>query len=419
MTDTSVATVPFAGAAPAKAFAALPAESLAEGIGSSYAIIGYKGKVWSLRYRGEKHTFVRDDDGSPMSYIDVIILRSPAVKSKSYYSREDGFDPNSNDGKRPLCASLDGVTPDTDIAVPQSRACATCPRNEWKTDANGKKTRDCADAKRLAVLILPAQTAKLLGSPLLEPTFLRVPPASLNDLAAMGEMMDKQGWPYCSFITRVSFDPEQPHPKMIFRPIQQLTDAEAPVVLGMRDDPMALRITGEDVIGRRPLSIAPPGPPAPVAPPAPPVGPVVPPVAPPAPVPAPVAAPAPVVPLATGLGGLSPTPPPPAAPVVPAATVAPVAAVVPPAIQAAPAPAPAPVSPSSPAVGAVVDTGFGLSPGAVTATVTPLAAPPSGPLLNLTAAPPGPAEQTADDVGAASESDLDLDARVAKLLEVA
>src|SRR5882672_10877256 len=100
MTESTAITIPFAGATPAKAFAALPAESLAEGIGSSYGIIGYKGKVWSLRYRGEKHTFVRADDGSPMSYIDVIILRSPSVKSKSYYPREEGYDPNSSDGKR-------------------------------------------------------------------------------------------------------------------------------------------------------------------------------------------------------------------------------------------------------------------------------------------------------------------------------
>lgn len=400
MTDTAM-TVPFAGATPAKAFAAMPAESLAEGIGSSYGIIGYKGKVWSLRYRGEKHVFVRADDGTPSPFIDVIILRSPGVKSKSYYSREDGYDPNSSDGKRPLCSAIDGVTPDADIAVPQAKACAVCPRNEWKTDANGRKSRDCSDAKRLAVLLLPAQTQALLGAPLLEPVFLRVPPASLNDLATMGEQMDKQGWPYFSFITRVSFDPEQPHPKMIFRPIQQLTDAEAPVVLGLRSDPMSERITGEDVIAKgaqRPLvtvqqqvqQVAAPVVPAAIQ----------------APVAAPVAAPAPAAPLDTGLVASPATPPPPAAPAVPVATVAPVAAPVTP----APAPVvPAPVSPSS----IVVDTGFGLSPGAITAAVN------QSPILDLTPNPPATAApQTADDVGAASDSDLDLDARVAKLLEV-
>lgn len=399
MTDTAI-IVPFAGAAPAKEFMAQGADSLAEGIGSSYGIIGYKGKVWSLRYRGEKHVFVRPDDGTPAPSIDVIILRSPSVKSKSYYPREEGFDPNSNDGKRPTCSAIDGVTPDSDITTPQATACAICPRNEWKTDANGRKSRDCSDAKRLAVLLLPAQTQTLLGSPLIEPVFLRVPPASLNDLANMGETMDKQGWPYFSFITRVSFDPEQPHPKMIFRPIQQLTSAEAPVVMGLRGDPMASRITGEDVIGTtRPLAVT-----------RQPVAQVTQQQA-PAVVQAPVAAPAPVVPLATGLVAQPSTPPPSAAPVVTGLTVAPVAAVAPPATAAALAvAAPALVSPSDPAP-ARIETGFGLSPAAVTAAVT------QSPILDLTATPQGPAVQTAEDVGGATDSDVDLDARVAALLQ--
>ena len=86
--------VPFGGTAkPAAAFAAAlnsaDPESLADGIGSSYGIIGYKGKVWSLRYRGEKHTFTRPDDNSPIGHIDVIILRQARVKSKSYYGKYD------------------------------------------------------------------------------------------------------------------------------------------------------------------------------------------------------------------------------------------------------------------------------------------------------------------------------------------
>jgi hypothetical protein len=46
----------FKGLAPAAAFAAAldpHAESLSDGIGSSYGIVGYKGKVWTLRLRGQ------------------------------------------------------------------------------------------------------------------------------------------------------------------------------------------------------------------------------------------------------------------------------------------------------------------------------------------------------------------------------
>jgi hypothetical protein len=247
----------FKGMAPAAAFAALDphSESLADGIGSSYGIIGYKGKVWTLRLRGETYTFTRPDDGSPAAFLDVIVLRQLPNKSKSYYP--PGTYSDGAIGTRPVCAALDGVTPDADIATPQSTACAICPKNVFKVNPDGRKTRDCSDYKRLAVLVLPSLTARLLGAPLMEPVFLRVPAASLNDLALLGEGMAAQGFHFASFITRIGFNPEKPHPQMTFRALQALTDKEAPLVLPMRDDPLSLRITGETEIGaHRPAAAA-------------------------------------------------------------------------------------------------------------------------------------------------------------------
>jgi len=240
----------FKGVAPAAAFKVLDpqSESLADGIGSSYGIIGYKGKVWSLRLRGDTFNFVRPDDGSPAAWLDVIILRQLPNKSKSYYlenSYQDG-----QIGTRPLCASLDGVVPDADITTPQASACAICPRNVFKIRPDGKKTRECSDFKRLAVLILPSLTKALLGAPLMEPVFLRVPAASLNDLALLGEGMTAQGFHFSSYVTRIGFNPDKPHPQMTFRALQALTDKEAPVVLPLREDPIAMRITGEGEIGK-------------------------------------------------------------------------------------------------------------------------------------------------------------------------
>jgi len=240
----------FRGVAPAQAFQQHPVgDSLAEGIGSSYGIVGYRGKVWSLRYRGETYHFTRQDDGSPLAFLDVIIVRSANQKSKSYYPA-GSFDQNTSGGERPLCASINGITPDDDVVQKQCNACAVCPRNEFKVNAEGRKTRECADFKRLAVLILPTLTTPLLGAPLMDPVFLRVPAASLNDLAVFGEAMQKQGWSYHSFITRIGFMPDKAHPQMTFRAIQPLTDGEAPVVFEARDSDMAKRITGEDQVGK-------------------------------------------------------------------------------------------------------------------------------------------------------------------------
>jgi len=226
--------------------------ALGEGIGGSYGVIGYKGKTWSLRHQGQKYVFVRPDDGTQAGHLDVIILRSPPNKSKSFY---DGYD-EGTDGKRPLCASLDGVIPDSDVVQRQAEACTLCPRNAWKTDANGRKSKDCTDYKRIAVLLCPdSRTNPVLQAALLEPVFLRIPAASLQNLANFGDEMERAGFPPYAYITRVTFDPMAAHPKMVFRFRQALTDNEAPVVLPLINDDVSLRITGEDKVGQGPRLI--------------------------------------------------------------------------------------------------------------------------------------------------------------------
>lgn len=253
MTSTDLMNVKaFETAVPNAAYAALnpEQESLADGIGSSYGIVGYRGKVWTLRLRGETYTFTRADDGSPAAFLDLVILRSPGWKSKSFY--KGGFVEGSSEA--PTCSSMNGEQPDPDAREKQAAACAICPRNEWKTDANGRKGRECADYKRLAVLLLPNVTKQLLGAPLLEPVFLRVPAASLNDLAILGEAMQKKGFHYSTYITRVGFVTDKAHPQMTFRALQPLTEKEAPTVLSLREDAIAYRITAENEVNKqRPL----------------------------------------------------------------------------------------------------------------------------------------------------------------------
>ena len=229
-----------------------PDESLAGGIGTAYAIIGYKGKTWSLRYRGETHLF-KDKDGKLMPEIDVIILQAPPFKSKSYF-------PNYADGSNdpPLCASIDGITPDPDVEQMQAEACAICPHNEIKVLPNGHRGKECTDYKRLAVLLPPNVTERMFGEKLLEPVFLRVPPASLNSLALMDQKMGSKGLGrhYSSYLTRISFvqvnakGEPLAYPQMKFYALRPLKPEELKPVLDLRQDPQCKRITGEDGGGR-------------------------------------------------------------------------------------------------------------------------------------------------------------------------
>lgn len=252
MTSTDLMNVDaFKGVTPAASFAVLnpQSESLSDGIGTGYGVVTYKGKVWRLRHRGVTYDFNRPDDGTPAPFLDVIILRSPSYKSKSYYPKNSYQD--GNDGERPTCAALDGVTPDLDIATPQANACALCPRNEFKLNEEGRKSRECSDYKRLAVLILPSATARAMGAALMEPVFLRIPPASLNDLATLGDAMAQKGFHYSTYVTRIGFNPDKPHPQMVFRALQPLTDGESPLVLPMREEALSYRITGEKEVANK------------------------------------------------------------------------------------------------------------------------------------------------------------------------
>lgn len=356
---------------PADAFKALnPADdNLSEGIGQSYGIIGYKGKVWSLRLRGQRHNIVRPDDGTPSSFLDVIILGQAKQKSKSYYK---AYDPNDS-GDRPICSSIDGVVPDPDVTQKQCDNCALCPRNEWKTNAQtGKKGRECTDYKRLAVLILPTQTKPILGGvPLMEPVFLRVPPASLNSLAIMGDTMAGQGFHFSTYITRIEFDPNEAHPKMVFRPLQGLSNNEAPVILKLRADPTVNRIVTGDVVIPA-VALPPPTQATGIAP------------QPTTTAPAATTTPAPSAPVASaqpvttsGLNGSATT----------VSTSAPATS---------PASPPAAQKVVEEAFGGVIDAGLG-DP-----------APTSGVIAT---------QQTAADTGPAEESDDDLDARIAGLIK--
>lgn len=219
------------------------------GIGGGYGVIGYKGKTWSLRLRGEHKTFVRSDDGTPISFIDVVILRAPGNKSKTFY--EEGYEEGTSAGKRPTCSSLDGQYPDEGVEKKQSDVCAVCPRNAWKTDRAGRRFLECGDFKRLSVLLMPEQTKELFGEAVVEPVFLRVPAGSLQDLGIFGKQMDGQGWPHHSYVTRIAFDPKVAHPKFTYRAVHALGKDEASLIKSLRDEPLAKEITGENVAERK------------------------------------------------------------------------------------------------------------------------------------------------------------------------
>jgi hypothetical protein len=226
--------VPFKGQKIAKVFQGIdhgPAlgEAVTEG---GFSSIRYRGKRWSLQHAGHNYPFIRPDDNSPLTYLDVIIVGQQPKVSKVYFPGE--FDEDSATG--PVCSSIHGDRPDPGV-----------PHYGWTTLARGGRGKECQDHIRLAVLLLPALTKKMLGSPLREPVFFKVPPGSLTAFKAYGAELKDEGYPPFGVVTRISFHDDKLF-QIVFEGVKVLTETEAEIVKPMLDSPLVRRIIGETTL---------------------------------------------------------------------------------------------------------------------------------------------------------------------------
>jgi hypothetical protein len=213
---------------------------LGAGVTGGFGVVGYKGKVWSIRKGGQDIPLMRDDGDGPRNSIEVVILKASTVVSKIFY--ENGYVEGST--APPDCYSTNGVSPAPGATKKQAGACANCPKNAWgsRITPAGKQGKACSDSKRLAVVPLGDIRNEGFGGPML----LRVPAASLTDMALFGDNMKKLGFPYYSFGTRIAFDAKESYPKFVFGAIRRLTDDEARLVKEMRDSAEVTRVLAEE-----------------------------------------------------------------------------------------------------------------------------------------------------------------------------
>lgn len=180
---------------------------LSAGVAGGYPILSIKGKVWHILQNGERHLVTRPGtDDEPASALRVVILKANPNVSKLFY--REGYEEGSKE--KPTCYSNDGVAPAMDAQERQSKKCATCPHNAWgsRITENGAKGKACSDSRRIAVA-----AAGEIDNPML----LRIPAATLRDLAAFGTMLDKRNVPYHAVMTKISFDHSVAHPKLVFK----------------------------------------------------------------------------------------------------------------------------------------------------------------------------------------------------------
>ncbi len=224
------------------------AKEFASGVTAGFPIISYRGKVWRVKKSGEEVAYV-DRKGNPLPNIEIVLVRSNPMPSKTYYKGKW----QEGDNSPPDCWSSDGIKPDAAVQHKQNNVCATCPRNAWgsRVTDQGKKGRECSDVRRMAVVFYSELRKKGADAHLF---LMRVPPASLNPLKDYVEksLAPANVNPY-AVVTEVGFDAQASHPKLTFRVAEDdndnaifLSEDEYELVKKLRESDDAHRILSEE-----------------------------------------------------------------------------------------------------------------------------------------------------------------------------
>lgn len=224
----------------AAAFAPDANNDLTQGVNQSFPILSYKGKVWHV-CEGDSRALVAGDDDEPAMSIEVVILKANPYIGKTYY--KDGYEEGSSE--KPDCYSNDSIAPADDSVAKQAKKCGICPHNQFgsKITENGARGKACSDFRRLAVA--PAGDLE-------RAMLLRVPAASLKELVSYAEGLKKRSAPYQALVTKVGFDHTVAYPKLSFKAIRWLDEADVNVVKDMVERDIVGSITALNAIAAAP-----------------------------------------------------------------------------------------------------------------------------------------------------------------------
>ena len=222
-------------------FDQLPAEwdDLTANVAISFPILGIKGGKWHYRFRGEESILLDAQGRFPTPAVQVVILKAQKELSRTYYAT--GYVEGVN--APPDCWSSDGVAPDPTVAQPINPVCATCPCDAWGSGATpaAPKAKACQQRRRTVVVPYSTDLTNEAGG---GPILLSVPPGSLTNQVAFGNMLRDNRVHYSSVVTELSFtqDPSIAFPKIEFNVVGSLSDDEARIIIDVRGHEQVDRI---------------------------------------------------------------------------------------------------------------------------------------------------------------------------------
>jgi len=185
------------------------------GGGGSLKWISIKGSVFRMMV-GDQEVATNEDRS-----MKLVIVGSAPGYARTYYA--DSY----KEGVKaiPACWSDDGNAPSQNVSNPQSNLCASCPQNV-KGSAEGGG-RACKYSARLAVALEGDMGGDVYG--------LNIPATSIfgdvdsEHYLSLQEYVKKLasfGYDVVKVVTEMKFDTKSPVPKLMFRAVRPLTEAE-------------------------------------------------------------------------------------------------------------------------------------------------------------------------------------------------
>ena len=189
---------------------------------SNYKRISIRGGVFRMVVNG-KEVVVNEDRA-----MNVVIVAAAPKSARTFYLK------NYVEGEvaAPDCSSNNGETPDEGVPHPQSSTCASCPQN---IKGSGKDdSRACRYSRRLAVVLEnDIQSGDIYQ--------LTLPAMSIFGTGENGKMPLEQyakfiasyGTSVACVVTEMKFDTSAAVPKLTFRPVAALSEADVAAVAAL------------------------------------------------------------------------------------------------------------------------------------------------------------------------------------------
>ena len=191
------------------------AKALAGGGGGGYEHrLSIKGCVFRLVAGGKEIASIEE------RHLDVVIVNATPKVGRIFY----GVKYSESESAAPKCQSVDGIKPDAGVNEKQSDNCASCPMN-IKGSGDGD-TKGCRYYQRVALVLANDLQGNVLQ--------LTVPSKSLfgkeengnYPLQAYARWLEAQSIDPDLVVTRIKFDTRESSPKLFFRTVRYLEDAE-------------------------------------------------------------------------------------------------------------------------------------------------------------------------------------------------